>query len=217
MVFDEPLRQCVEDVKIGQILIQTNSQTEQPEVFTNCSFLSWTFLLVPLSYTSNRDQQRQPRFPNGCYCCNWRGSDDGTSGFDWPQSSARKNHPRYPIGFIYGYAKSVIMKHEGKLGVCNIAYAFPNIKIVAGAIDKEVDSEFHILPGIGNFGICCSLSCLLILVRGSILWYNGRQWRGVSTLTHSDDKLRESIIFKTSFHVFARVTFSGSSSAWFQA
>ena len=37
-------------------------------------------------------------------------------------------------------------------GVNTVAYAFPKVKIVTTAVDKEVNDKFHILPGIGNFG-----------------------------------------------------------------
>ncbi|XP_005090134.1 uridine-cytidine kinase-like 1 [Aplysia californica] len=37
-------------------------------------------------------------------------------------------------------------------GVNSVAYAFPKVKIVTTAVDKEVNEAFHILPGIGNFG-----------------------------------------------------------------
>lgn len=37
-------------------------------------------------------------------------------------------------------------------GVHSIAYAFPRVKIVTTAIDPEINSSFHVIPGIGNFG-----------------------------------------------------------------
>lgn len=36
-------------------------------------------------------------------------------------------------------------------GVHSVAYAFPKVKIVTTAVDKEVNEQFHILPGIGTF------------------------------------------------------------------
>lgn len=49
-------------------------------------------------------------------------------------------------------------------GVSNVAYAFPKIKIVAGAVDHEVDANFHIIPGIGNFGMICCLHAMKALL-----------------------------------------------------
>ena len=37
-------------------------------------------------------------------------------------------------------------------GIHAIAYAFPLVKILTTAYDPEIDEQFHIIPGIGNFG-----------------------------------------------------------------
>ena len=37
-------------------------------------------------------------------------------------------------------------------GIHAIAYAFPLVKILTTAYDHEIDEQFHIIPGIGNFG-----------------------------------------------------------------
>uniref|UniRef100_A0A3B4TFW6 Uridine-cytidine kinase 1 like 1 n=1 Tax=Seriola dumerili TaxID=41447 RepID=A0A3B4TFW6_SERDU len=34
----------------------------------------------------------------------------------------------------------------------SVAYAFPKVRIITTAVDKEVNDQFHIIPGIGNFG-----------------------------------------------------------------
>ena len=39
-----------------------------------------------------------------------------------------------------------------QLGVHSVAYAFPKVKIVTSAIDAYVDQNYHILPGVGNYG-----------------------------------------------------------------
>jgi uridine kinase len=36
------------------------------------------------------------------------------------------------------------------VGVHSIAYAFPKVKLVTTAVDKEVNEKFHIVPGIGE-------------------------------------------------------------------
>ncbi|KAF4525851.1 hypothetical protein B566_EDAN011557 [Ephemera danica] len=38
------------------------------------------------------------------------------------------------------------------IGVHSIAYAFPKVKIVSSAVDPEINEKFYVLPGIGNFG-----------------------------------------------------------------
>lgn len=35
-------------------------------------------------------------------------------------------------------------------GVHSVAYAFPNVAIVTTSVDKELDEQFHIMPGIGE-------------------------------------------------------------------
>lgn len=39
-----------------------------------------------------------------------------------------------------------------EMGVHSVAYAFPKVRIITTAVDKEVNDQFHIIPGIGNFG-----------------------------------------------------------------
>ena len=36
-----------------------------------------------------------------------------------------------------------------------MAYAFPKVKIVTGAVDPEVNECFHIIPGIGEYCFHC--------------------------------------------------------------
>jgi len=35
-------------------------------------------------------------------------------------------------------------------GVHSVAYAFPKVKICTTAVDKVIDDDFHIIPGIGE-------------------------------------------------------------------
>nr|CUU99426.1 hypothetical transcript [Hymenolepis microstoma] len=37
-------------------------------------------------------------------------------------------------------------------GVHSVAYTYPNAHIVTSAIDPGLTDDYHILPGIGNFG-----------------------------------------------------------------
>jgi len=37
-------------------------------------------------------------------------------------------------------------------GVQAIAYAFPNVKLIVGELDAAIDDDYHIIPGLGNFG-----------------------------------------------------------------
>lgn len=35
-------------------------------------------------------------------------------------------------------------------GANTIAYAFPNVKIIASEVDEKVNKDFHLIPGIGK-------------------------------------------------------------------
>lgn len=37
-----------------------------------------------------------------------------------------------------------------EMGVHSVAYAFPRVRIITTAVDKNVNDEFHIIPGIGK-------------------------------------------------------------------
>lgn len=37
-----------------------------------------------------------------------------------------------------------------EMGVHSVAYAFPRVRIITTAVDKEVNEQFHIVPGIGE-------------------------------------------------------------------
>lgn len=37
-----------------------------------------------------------------------------------------------------------------EMGVHSVAYAFPRVRIITTAVDKRVNEEFHIIPGIGK-------------------------------------------------------------------
>lgn len=37
-----------------------------------------------------------------------------------------------------------------EMGIHSVAYAFPQVKIITTAVDKEVNELFHIIPGIGE-------------------------------------------------------------------
>lgn len=39
-----------------------------------------------------------------------------------------------------------------EMGVHSVAYAFPRVHIITTAVDKRVNEEFHIIPGIGEGG-----------------------------------------------------------------
>lgn len=41
---------------------------------------------------------------------------------------------------------------SAQVGIHSVAYAYPNVKIITSAMDKIVNDNYHIIPGVGNFG-----------------------------------------------------------------
>ena len=39
-----------------------------------------------------------------------------------------------------------------KTGVHSLAYAFPKVVLVTTAVDSKINSQSHVIPGLGNFG-----------------------------------------------------------------
>ncbi|XP_070586929.1 uridine-cytidine kinase-like 1 isoform X2 [Erythrolamprus reginae] len=117
------LRAVCKDVRIGTILIQTNRYTGEPELH---------YLRLPKDI-----------------------SEDHVILMDCTVST----------GAAAMMAVRVLLDHEvpedkifllsllmAEMGVHSVAYAFPQVKIITTAVDKEVNELFRIIPGIGNFG-----------------------------------------------------------------
>nr|XP_039270580.1 uridine-cytidine kinase-like 1 isoform X1 [Styela clava] len=120
---ESALFSVTKDIRLGKILIQTNPQTGEPE----------------LHY------QRLPR----------KIKEDHVILMDATVAT----------GAAAMMAIRVLLDHDVKeenillvtllmaeSGVHSVAYAFPKVKIVTTLVDKELNENFHIVPGIGNFG-----------------------------------------------------------------
>lgn len=57
-----------------------------------------------------------------------------------------------------------------EMGVHSVAYAFPRVHIITTAVDKRVNEEFHIIPGIGEGNRVCCASWLGPAALGRALW-----------------------------------------------
>ncbi|XP_036862477.1 uridine-cytidine kinase-like 1 isoform X13 [Manis javanica] len=117
------LRAVCKDVRIGTILIQTNQLTGEPELH---------YLRLPKDI-----------------------SDDHVILMDCTVST----------GAAAMMAVRVLLDHDvpedkifllsllmAEMGVHSVAYAFPRVRIITTAVDKQVNDLFRIIPGIGNFG-----------------------------------------------------------------
>ncbi|XP_072769781.1 uridine-cytidine kinase-like 1a isoform X3 [Nerophis lumbriciformis] len=117
------LRAVCKDVRIGKILIQTNLDSGEPELH---------YLRLPKDI-----------------------SEDHVILMDSTVST----------GAAAMMAVRVLLDHEvqeekillvsllmAELGVHSVAYAFPKVKIITTAVDKDLDDSLHVIPGIGDFG-----------------------------------------------------------------
>lgn len=52
-----------------------------------------------------------------------------------------------------------------EMGVHSVAYAFPKVRIITTAVDKEVNDQFHIIPGIGEM-----FSLFVVLKQFDLVW-----------------------------------------------
>ncbi|XP_015270642.1 PREDICTED: uridine-cytidine kinase-like 1 [Gekko japonicus] len=120
---EQALTAVCKDIRLGKILIQTNHDTGEPELH---------YLRLPKEI-----------------------SEDYVILMDSTVST----------GAAAMMAVRVLLDHDvqedkifllsllmAEMGVHSVAYAFPCVRIITTAVDKTVNEEFHIIPGIGNFG-----------------------------------------------------------------
>ncbi|CAG5117748.1 unnamed protein product [Candidula unifasciata] len=120
---EQALCEVCKDVSVGKILIQTNLQTGEPE----------------LHYT------RLPKDIKDHYIFLL----DATVATGAAAMMAIRVLLDHDVPEEKIFLCSLLMAESG---VHTVAYAFPKVNIVTTAVDKEVDADFHILPGLGNFG-----------------------------------------------------------------
>ncbi len=138
------MRSVVEDVTLGKILIQTNPETSEPEVSPahTCMHLcihthTHTHVRRQLHYFKlSRDiRERHVLLMDASVA-------SGAAAMMAVRVLLDHAVPEDRIILV-----ALILAPEG---VRSIAYAFPKVKIIASAKDREVNSDFHILPGIGT-------------------------------------------------------------------
>ncbi|XP_037771349.1 uridine-cytidine kinase-like 1 isoform X5 [Chelonia mydas] len=117
------LRAVCKDVRIGTILIQTNSNTGEPELH---------YLRLP------KDIREDHVILMDCTVST------GAAAMMAVRVLLDHDVPEDKIFLL-----SLLM---AEMGVHSVAYAFPQVKIITTAVDKKVNNLFRIIPGIGNFG-----------------------------------------------------------------
>ncbi|XP_050351715.1 uridine-cytidine kinase-like 1 isoform X2 [Nymphalis io] len=111
------------DIRIGKILIQTNQQTDEPELY---------YLRLPKDIKDYRVVLMDATVATGA------------AAIMAIRVLLDHDVPERAISLV-----SLLM---AEIGVHSIAYAFPEVKIVTSALDPEINEKFYVLPGIGNFG-----------------------------------------------------------------
>ncbi|KAI1890253.1 hypothetical protein AGOR_G00151810 [Albula goreensis] len=117
------LRAVCKDVRIGKILIQTNQDSGEPELH---------YLRLPKDI-----------------------SEDHVILMDCTVSTGAAAMMAIRVLLDHDVEESRVLLVAllmAEMGVHSVAYAFPQVRIITTAVDKNIDQQFHIIPGMGNFG-----------------------------------------------------------------
>ena len=120
---EQALSEVCKDIRIGKILIQTNWDTGEPELY---------YLRLPRDIKDYQVILMDATVATGA------------AAMMAIRVLLDHDVPEQNINLV-----SLLMAESG---VHTIAYAFPNVRIVTSAVDPEINDKFHVLPGIGNFG-----------------------------------------------------------------
>nr|XP_022316959.1 uridine-cytidine kinase-like 1 isoform X2 [Crassostrea virginica] len=120
---EQALCEVCKDIRLGKILIQTNLDTGEPELH---------YLRLPKDIKESHVMLMDATVATGA------------AAMMAIRVLLDHDVPEENITLL-----SLLMAESG---VHSVAYAFPQVKIVTTAVDKEVNECFHIMPGIGNFG-----------------------------------------------------------------
>ncbi|XP_030839289.1 uridine-cytidine kinase-like 1 isoform X2 [Strongylocentrotus purpuratus] len=122
-VMEPALSEVCKDIRLGKILIQTNNISGEPELH---------YLRLPKDIKKDYVILMDATVATGA------------AAMMAIRVLLDHDVPQENILFL-----SLLVAESG---VQTVAYAFPKVKIVTTAVDKAVNENFHILPGIGNFG-----------------------------------------------------------------
>ncbi|XP_033847119.1 uridine-cytidine kinase-like 1 [Periophthalmus magnuspinnatus] len=120
---EQALRAVCKDIRLGKILIQTNHDTGEPELH---------YLRLPRDISEDYVILMDSTVSTGAAAL-----------------MAIRVLLDHDVPEEQIFLLSLLM---AEMGVHSVAYAFPRVRIISTAVDKEVNESFHIVPGIGNFG-----------------------------------------------------------------
>uniref|UniRef100_A0A674PFN0 Uridine-cytidine kinase n=1 Tax=Takifugu rubripes TaxID=31033 RepID=A0A674PFN0_TAKRU len=120
---EQALMAVCKDIRLGKILIQTNHNTGEPELH---------YLRLPKDI-----------------------SEDYVILMDSTVSTGAAALMAIRVLLDHDVAEDKIFLLSllmAEMGVHSVAYAFPRVRIITTAVDKEVNDQFHIIPGIDPVG-----------------------------------------------------------------
>jgi len=120
---EQALSDVCKDIRIGKILIQTNWESGEPELY---------YLRLPKDIKDYQVILMDATVATGA------------AAMMAIRVLLDHDVPEANINLV-----SLLMAESG---VHTIAYAFPGVKIITSAVDPEINDRFHVMPGIGNFG-----------------------------------------------------------------
>uniref|UniRef100_A0A8C7QRQ8 uridine/cytidine kinase n=1 Tax=Oncorhynchus mykiss TaxID=8022 RepID=A0A8C7QRQ8_ONCMY len=120
---EQALMVVCKDIRLGKILIQTNHDTGEPELH---------YLRLPKDISEDYVILMDSTVSTGAAAL-----------------MAVRVLLDHDVQEDKIFLLSLLM---AEMGVHSVAYAFPKVLIITTAVDKNVNDEYHIIPGIGNFG-----------------------------------------------------------------
>ncbi|XP_062323064.1 uridine-cytidine kinase-like 1 isoform X2 [Osmerus eperlanus] len=120
---EQALMAVCKDIRLGKILIQTNHDTGEPELH---------YLRLPRDISEDYVILMDSTVSTGAAAL-----------------MAVRVLLDHDVQEEKIFLLSLLM---AEMGVHSVAYAFPRVRIITTAVDKKVNDQFHIIPGIGNFG-----------------------------------------------------------------
>ncbi|XP_032877290.1 uridine-cytidine kinase-like 1 isoform X1 [Amblyraja radiata] len=120
---EQALTAVCKDIRLGKILIQTNHDTGEPELH---------YLRLPKDISEDYVVLMDSTVSTGAAAM-----------------MAVRVLLDHDVQEDKIFLLSLLM---AEMGVHSVAYAFPKVNIITTAVDKKVNDQFHIIPGIGNFG-----------------------------------------------------------------
>ncbi|PKK17495.1 uridine-cytidine kinase-like 1 [Columba livia] len=128
---EQALTAVCKDIRLGKILIQTNLDTGEPELH---------YLRLPKEISEDYVILMGELWAPGRRCAALP-APAGQSWLSVPQDHDVQEDRIFLLSLLMA-----------EMGVHSVAYAFPRVRIITTAVDKRINEEFHIIPGIGNFG-----------------------------------------------------------------